>query len=70
MNQALEGVIGLEAYSTRNSIYHCTHASTDSADLKNDLMQLCARPWLDIMFSDGFPDLLSLFVWLYKVCQV
>jgi hypothetical protein len=76
MKQALKGVSGLEKYLMDNLIYHCTHASTESADLKNDLMQLCdLRPWLEIIFSDNFSDFAScvtwdLFEWLYKVCQI
>ena len=61
MKQTLEGVSDLELYLMDSFIHPCTHASMESAVLRNDLMQLCdLRPWLDI----------SLFGWLYRVCQV
>ena len=80
MNQALKGLSGLEEYLTYSFIHHCVRASTSSADLKNDLMQLYdLRPWLRLMFERNLwgSEFLSihyempfLFEWLYKVCQV
>jgi NACHT domain len=80
MKRPLHGLSSLEEYLTHGFIHHCTHAAPDSADLKNDLMQLCdLGPWLDIVRPDDIPDskslysaardLPSLFAWLYKVCQ-
>ena len=58
-------------------IYHCTRASTDSADLKNLLMQLRdLEPWFQLMslhyrtYPDNDSSLPSLFTWIYKVCYV
>jgi NACHT domain len=69
--QTLEGISGLELYLTHSFVHHCTHASTDSTDFKDDLMQLCnLRPWLETVVLGHHSDLPSLFAWLYKVCQV
>ena len=64
----------VEVYLLRSFILHCTQASTDCPDLKNDLLQICdLRPWFG--FPRGHPpnihrDLPSLFAWLYKVRYV
>jgi hypothetical protein len=74
IKQALKGVSVLEQYLADSFIHHCTRASTDSADLKHDLMQLCdLRPWFETVMLvpnsyDVMRDLPSLFAWLYKVC--
>ena len=69
MDQALQRSFAPENYALIFFIHHCSHASTKSADLKNDLMQLCdLRPWLDTVHD--VLDLPSFFEWLYKVCCV
>ncbi|KAF8809778.1 hypothetical protein BYT27DRAFT_7135942 [Phlegmacium glaucopus] len=65
--QRLEGSSGTQEYLTKAFIYHCSRASTDSANLKNDLMRVSdLRPWCEfgqLFFCFKLP---SLFDWLYK----
>ena len=69
MDRVLKGVSGLEEYSMYSFTYHCPRASTDSVDLKNDLMQLRdLGPWLEVMVPNYLTDFPSLFGWLSKVC--
>ena len=68
MNQVREELSGLELYLGDSFIHHCTRASTDCADLKHDLMQICdLRPWFQFRPPHIHLDLRSLFEWLYKV---
>ena len=75
IKQASNRLCGLESYLTCSFTYHCSRASTNSASLKTDLMQLCdLRPWLEIVMQSrgDFRDLDSLqlpllFKWLYEV---
>ena len=66
---------GLEDFSDERQHYlvwgfahHCTRASTDSTDLKNELMQVSGL-WpffrLHIIYR-----IIDLFTWLYKVCHL
>ncbi|KAF8803646.1 hypothetical protein BYT27DRAFT_7109348, partial [Phlegmacium glaucopus] len=70
--QRLEEPFGAQAYLANGFIYHCSRASTDSANLKNDLMQVSdfQRPWCEINEGLFYHHLPSLFDWLYKVCHV
>ena len=62
MNQALEELSCLEEYLTCSFIHHCTHTSTESTDLKNDLMQLCdLRPRLESVSDGNLLELPSFF---------
>ncbi|KAF8809782.1 hypothetical protein BYT27DRAFT_6516972 [Phlegmacium glaucopus] len=70
--QRLGGSSGTQEYLTKAFIYHCSRASTDSANLKGDLMQISdLRPWcVGISQHDFYNGLPSLFDWLYKVRYV
>ena len=58
----------VDFYSTTSFVYHCTRASTESTNLKNDLMQIRdLRPWVGTVLILPFPDLLA---WLSKVFYV
>ena len=60
----------VDFYLAVGFVYHCIRASTKSANLKNDFMQIRdLRPWIytDLLTLNSFPDL---FVWLYKVFNV
>ena len=69
MDQALQRSFGPENYALISFTRHCSCASTESADLKNYLMQLRdLRPWLDTGLDvDHLP---FFFEWLYKVCYI
>jgi hypothetical protein len=63
MKQTLEGVSDLELYLMHSFIHHCTHASMEFADLRNDLMQLCDLwPCFDIVLSK-FPT-------VFRTCRL
>ncbi|KAF8809769.1 hypothetical protein BYT27DRAFT_7232197 [Phlegmacium glaucopus] len=65
--QRSEGSYSAQKYLLLAFIYHCSRASTDSTNLKNDLMQVSdLRPWYEFMQSLFYYDLPSLFDWLYK----
>ena len=67
MNQALQGLSSRELYLISSLGHHCTQASTHSADLRNELIQVCdLRPSFEIR-PPVYWDLPSLFTWLYKV---
>ncbi|KAF8811606.1 hypothetical protein BYT27DRAFT_7089093, partial [Phlegmacium glaucopus] len=69
--QWLEGSSGAREYLLKAFIYHCSRASTDSANLKNGLMQVSdLQPWCEIEAVFFYYDLPPLFDWLYKVCHV
>ncbi|KAF8805707.1 hypothetical protein BYT27DRAFT_7103972, partial [Phlegmacium glaucopus] len=70
--QRLEEPFGAQRYLAYGFIYHCSRASKDSANLKNDLMQVSdfQRPWCEINEGLFYHHLPSLFDWLYKVCHV
>ncbi|KAF8809772.1 hypothetical protein BYT27DRAFT_7187645 [Phlegmacium glaucopus] len=62
-----EGPYSVQEYLLMAFIYHCSQASTDSTNLKNDLMQVShLRPWCEIMGAGFYYNLPSLFAWLYK----
>ncbi|KAF8815723.1 hypothetical protein BYT27DRAFT_7192458 [Phlegmacium glaucopus] len=66
-SQRSEGSFGAQEYLTGAFIYHCSRASTDSANLKNDLIQVSdLRPWCGIRPASFYHRLPSLFDWLYK----
>ena len=74
-NHASEGVSEqVEVYLLRSFIHHCTQASTDCSDLKQDLMQICdLRSWFESKPRTSpniHRDLPSLFAWLYEVRRV
>ena len=68
INQAPETGVRSEEVDfdfTDSFLYHCTRASTKSANLKNDLMQICdLRPWIGRVFLHSFA---SFFAWLHKI---
>ena len=71
MNPGLEDLSDdLQQYLILNFIHHCIRASTDSTDLKDQLMQvsnLC--PILRMWPFESMP-VARLFEWLYKVCHL
>ncbi|KAF8815007.1 hypothetical protein BYT27DRAFT_7201103 [Phlegmacium glaucopus] len=65
--QRLQGSSGVQEYLLTAFIYHCSRASTDSTNLKNDLMQVSdVRPLCEINRRGFHYELPSLFDWLYK----
>ncbi|KAF8810394.1 hypothetical protein BYT27DRAFT_7186617 [Phlegmacium glaucopus] len=65
--QLSEGPLGAREYLLKAFIHHCPRASTDSANLKDDLMQVSdLRPWCGVRPIFFYCHLPSLFDWLYK----
>ncbi|KAF8810496.1 hypothetical protein BYT27DRAFT_7186573 [Phlegmacium glaucopus] len=65
--QRSEGSSRAQKYLTTNFIQHCTRASMESANLKNDLMQVSdLQPWCEFWTLEFYHDLPYLFDWLYK----
>ncbi|KAF8810404.1 hypothetical protein BYT27DRAFT_7186632, partial [Phlegmacium glaucopus] len=68
--QRSEGSSGAREYLLSAFIHHCSRASTDSANLKNGLMQVSdLQPWCEIETVFFYYDLLPLFDWLYKAAK-
>ncbi|KAF8815018.1 hypothetical protein BYT27DRAFT_7201117, partial [Phlegmacium glaucopus] len=62
---------GAQKYLLNAFISHCSRASKDSTNLKNDLMQVAdLRPWCEINQPNFQYELPSLFDWISKVCYV
>ncbi|KAF8815031.1 hypothetical protein BYT27DRAFT_6854458 [Phlegmacium glaucopus] len=57
----------VQDYLLNAFIYHCSRASADSTNLKNDLMEVSdLRPLCEINQPNFHNELPSLFDWLYK----